>query len=108
LRTLPRRLKLSVHRDIIDKHVAESRPYVRGWENVEITAEELAASIKAGHPYCAQVAGYRDGKHFLASDIVSLDIEDSLSIPEALNKPNVSAHATMIYTPKPGISRSGS
>src|SRR6185369_8873137 len=50
------------------------------------------------HPYCAQVSRYRDARHFLASDIVSVDIDHGLSIPEALDNLIVRDHAAMLYT----------
>jgi len=96
--TLRRKLRVSVHRGIVDKNVPEDRLYAEGWENVELTPEELIESVKNGHPYCAQISGYRNAKHFRASDVVSLDIEHSLSIDEALENPIVRAHATILYT----------
>lgn len=72
--------------------------YVCGWMNVEMSPEELATTIKNGHPYCAQTAGYRDRYHFKASDIVSLDIDSGLTIDEALQNSIVSAHATLLYS----------
>ena len=93
-----RKLRVSVHRGIVDKNVPENRLFAEGWENVELTPEELVESIKNGHPYCAQISGYRNSKHFKASDIISLDIEHSLSIEEALENPIVRAHATILYT----------
>jgi hypothetical protein len=76
LNTFSRKLRLSVHPGIVDRHVPDNRLYAEGWQNVETTPEELVRSIKEGHPYCAQVYGYRDRAHFMASaDIASLDIE---------------------------------
>jgi len=98
LSTLVRRLRLSVHPDIIDKDVYENRHYVEGWTNVELTVEELAASIKNGRPYCAHLFGYRDADHFQASDIASVDIDDGFGIAEALENPTVRAHAALLYT----------
>ena len=93
-----RKLRVSVHRGIVDRNAPEDRLYAEGWENVELTIDELVLSIRNGHPYCAQIFGYRNTKHFKASDIVSLDIERSLSIEEALENPIVRAHATILYT----------
>ncbi len=98
LSTLRRKLRLSIHPDIIDKSVPEAVLYAEGWENVELTPEELAQSVKSGRPYCAQVYGYRDARHFKASDIVSLDVEAGPTIEQALQHPLVQAHATLVYT----------
>ena len=98
MNTLRRKLRVSVHHGIVDKKVPEERLYAEGWENVELTPEELVECVKDGHPYCAQISGYRNAKHFKASDIVSLDIEHSLSIDEALENPIVRAQATILYT----------
>jgi hypothetical protein len=99
LSTLHRRLLLSVHPDIVDKDVSNNRLYSEGWKNVELTPEDLAHSIKDGHPYCVQLLyGYRDKQHFMASDIASLDIDSGMSIAEALEIPIVRDHATILYT----------
>ena len=98
LSTLRRKLRLSVHPDILDKYVPDKRLYTTGWKNVELTAEELVQSIKNGHPYCSQLDGYRDKEHFMASDIASLDVEDGPSIAEVLENSIVRAHATILYT----------
>jgi hypothetical protein len=94
-----RKLRVSVHPDIVDKDVPEGRLYVSGWANVELTIAELAASIKSGRPYCAQLFGYRDADHFEASD--SVDIDDGLGIAVALENPTVRAHATFYTRPSP-------
>jgi hypothetical protein len=98
LNTFSRKLRLSVHPDIVDRDVPDSRFYVQGWKNVTLTPEELVRSIKEGHPYCAQMHGYRDRSHFMASDIASLDVEHGPSIPEALQNPIVRDHGTILYT----------
>jgi hypothetical protein len=69
---------------LIDRTVIEERHYVKGWQNVEITFEELIHSIQRGHAYCSQVDGYRDADHFLASDVASVDVDKGLAIEDAL------------------------
>ena len=61
---LRRKLRLSVNPDIVDRSVSEPQLYTEGWNNVELTPEQLINSIKKSHPYCAQLRGYRDKKHF--------------------------------------------
>ncbi len=99
MRTLFRQLRCSIHPAIVDRNVADDRLYVRGWTNVALTPLDLAESIIAGHPYCAQVSDdYRRTPNFIGSDIASLDVDGGLSIAEALQNPIVHGHATFLYT----------
>ena len=95
---LARKLRLSVHPDIIDRNVPDARLWAEGWHNVELTVAELVQSIKKGRPYCAQVDGHRDSKHFLGCDVASADVDDGPTIAEALETPVVRDHATILYT----------
>jgi hypothetical protein len=97
--TLGRRLKMSVNPKLIDKNVGGDRlPFANGWENVELTPGELAESIQRGVAYCVQPSGSRKAAHFVASDIVSVDINGTMTIEQALMHPIVSGHATLVYT----------
>jgi hypothetical protein len=98
LRDLQHRLRLAIQPDIIDRTVIEERRYVKGWQNVEITFEELIHSIQRGHAYCSQVEGYRDADHFLASDVASVDVDKGLAIEDALRNPLVRNSGTFLYT----------
>jgi hypothetical protein len=96
---LIRKLRLSVQPDIIDREVPEDRRlYAEGWQNVEYTVDEFVQWIKSGRPYCAQVEGYRDSKHFLGCDVASADVDGGPTIEEALENPLVRDHAAILYT----------
>ncbi len=99
MRTLFRQLRCSIHPAIVDRNVANDRLFVRGWTNVALTPLDLAESIIAGHPYCAQISNdYRRTSNFIASDLASLDVDDGLNIAEALEHPIVRSSATFLYT----------
>ena len=91
-------LKLSLHHGIIDRDVANKSYWIEGWCNVELTPQELVESIKLGYPYCPQLSGPRNAETFLASDIVSLDVDHGMTIEQALQHPIVQEHATILYT----------
>ena len=96
--TLCRKLRLSVNTDIIDRSVPDNRLYVNGWNNVEFTSSQLVDHITRGHPYCAQLSGPREEANFLASDIVSLDVDGGLEIADALQHPIIRDNAMVLYT----------
>ena len=96
---IQRNLKIAINPALINKNDAkDKRLFTQGWENVELTPEELAEKIKQGIAYCAQLSGSRKGANFLASDIVSVDIDGGQTIKEALENPIVQKCATLIYT----------
>jgi hypothetical protein len=93
-----RKLRVSVQPDIIDRDVPEDRLWAEGWNNVEFTVDEFVQSIRSGRPYCAQVDGHRDSKHFLGCDVASADVDGGPTMEEALQNPLVRDHATILYT----------
>ena len=93
-----RKLRVSVQPDIIDRDVPEDRLWAEGWNNVEFTVDEFVQSIRSGRPYCAQVDGHRDSKHFLGCDVASADVDHGPTMEEALQNPLVRDHATILYT----------
>ena len=94
-----RKLRLAIHLLLIDKNEAGQKAlFAYGWENVELTVPELAASVSKGIAYTAQLAGRRKAANFLASDIVSVDIDRGMTIEQALAHPLVARHAGLIYT----------
>lgn len=99
MRTLTRKLKVSINKALIDKNVSGDKSlYTNGWENRELTAEELAETVGRGIAYCAQLSGRRRTSNFLASDVVSVDIDGTRSINDALADPIVEQYATILYT----------
>jgi Origin of replication binding protein len=66
--------------------------------NGELTPAELAAWVREGKAFCAQVSGSRKAANFLASDVVTVDVDGGMTIEQALKHPIVKNHATLIYT----------
>ncbi len=93
-----RKLRVSVQPDIIDRDAPEDRLWAEGWNNVEFTVDEFVRSIRSGRPYCAQVDGHRDSKHFLGCDVASADVDHGPTIDAALQNPLVRDHAAILYT----------
>ena len=85
-----RKLRLSIQPQLIDK----TRPltncfFTQGWLNQELTISEFVDFLKRGYAYCAQLSGSRKANNFLASDIVSVDIDHGMTIEQALQHPVV-------------------
>ncbi len=93
-----RKLRLSINAGIVNKTVPDNSLYVDGWENVELTIAEFAEAVAGqGHAYCAQLKGRRESRNFLASDIVSVDVDHGMTIEEALANPLVRDSAALLY-----------
>jgi hypothetical protein len=73
--------------------------FASGWVNVEFTPDDLGTAISAGIAYCAQLNGSRKTENFLACDIASVDVDDGLTIEEALAHPLVKQHALFSTRP---------
>lgn len=94
-----RKLRLATNPHLINKNeIGGSELFAYGWENRELTLGELAEAIKQGIAYTAQLKGKRKAANFLASDIVSVDVDRGMTIEQALAHPLVANHAGMIYT----------
>lgn len=94
-----KKLKVSINRHLINKNQANNNLlFTHGWKNVELTPKQLAASINKGIAYCAQLNGARKSANFLCSDVLSVDIDGSRTIEEAMQDPFVSGHLTIFYT----------
>jgi hypothetical protein len=94
-----KRLKIAINPRLIDKNEAgEEALFAWGWENVELTLPELGERIRDGVAYTAQLTGKRKAANFLASDIVSVDVDHGMTIEQAFTHPLVANYAGMIYT----------
>jgi hypothetical protein len=95
---LKRKLRLSVNVNIIDKNVYGA-DLGGGFENVELTIDELGVIICSGNAYCAELAeGQRGAKNFVASDILSVDIDEGVSVDQLRDHEFVRRYASLIYT----------
>lgn len=98
---LDRKLRLSVNPHLINRNDAkEDRLFSRGWANASLTPAELAELINDGMAYsCELVEGsIRNTSNFVCMDVLSVDIDGTRTIEDALADPLVKAHLTILYT----------
>lgn len=96
-----KRLKVAINPGLIDKNLSgDTRKFVAGWKNVELTPSELADHINQGIAYCPQLAGdkSRRAKNFFCSDVLSVDMDGLRRVDEVLADPWVREHLTIFYT----------
>lgn len=69
------------------------------YTNVDLTPEQFAEQIKLGYAFCAQHKnGWRKTDNFTVSGILAIDIDDGLSVQDALDDDYVQNYACIIYT----------
>lgn len=99
---MSRTLKVAINRRIINKIEKNNRKLfgvlTRECENVDITLPELAAIIDLGHPFCAQHRDTRKNENFICSDVLAVDIDDGMTLPQALENQFVKQYGGFIYT----------
>ncbi|AMP70785.1 hypothetical protein PP715_13975 [Ralstonia solanacearum] len=99
---MQRKLKVAVNRHFIDKldknDSEQKRILTHEFENLELTPDELAAFINDGHPFCAQHKGGRKEPNFICSGYLAVDIDDGVTLSEALDNPYVQQYASFLYT----------
>ncbi|MFL9914150.1 hypothetical protein PQR75_01825 [Paraburkholderia fungorum] len=95
-------LKLAIETQIINKIPDGDdtlwEQAASGFENVELTRQELADHINRGRPFCVQHKNRRREANFLCSDILTVDIDRDWRVEDALNDSFVKRHAAMLYT----------
>lgn len=95
----PRLLKVAINPEMIDKHEGgELKLYAQGWQNVELTTDELKEVVQSGVAYCPQLSGIRNQKNFVSADVVSVDVDEGMTLADAVDNPIVRDHAAFIYT----------
>jgi hypothetical protein len=67
-------------------------------KNVDITLHQLADSVNDGHPFCAQHRDTRRNENFLCSDVVAVDIDDGMTVAQALDNEFVKQYGGFVYT----------
>lgn len=94
-----RKLRIAVNPELIDKNEAgHASLFATGWSNVELTPDELAEAIQSGIAYCPQLTGSRKAESFRACNVASVDVDQGLTVEEALANPFVRNHALLLYT----------
>jgi hypothetical protein len=96
---LERRLRLSINPGLINKNEAKDDSLFKsGWQNETLTPIELAARIKEGVAYCCELSGSRRAANFVASGVLSVDIDGTRRIPDVLADSLVQRSLTILYT----------
>ena len=98
------RYLLAVNRTIRGKLAKNATPsewaaFNDAFENVELTAGEIAAEIRAGHAIAAQHAGRRKVANWQLAQHIGIDLDDGrIEWDELVALPLVADHAAIIHT----------
>lgn len=98
------RYLLAVNRTIRGKLAKNATPsewaaFNDAFENVELTAGEIAAEIRAGHAIAAQHAGRRKVSNWHLAQHIGIDLDDGrIEWDELIALPLVADHAAIIHT----------
>lgn len=96
---LEKPLRISVNSRLYNKNQYEDvDAFIHGWENAELTIPQLAEWVSGGSAYCAEMKGSRNKNSFVASGILSADIDDGMTWDEAKDDPLVKSYASLMYT----------
>lgn len=69
------------------------------FQNVDITAEQLAQHVQRGHAFCAQHKNHwRKSANFTGAGFLAADIDHGLPLEAAVADPFVQQYASFIYT----------
>ena len=93
-------MKIAINKNIIDKSDKPTLKNNNGtFKNVDITAAELADSIKSGYAFCAQhKGGWRQQSNFTGAGFLAVDIDHGLTVQNALDDEFVKQYASILYT----------
>lgn len=70
-----------------------------GWKNTSLSSQELMDWIKGGGPYCPWVKdGFRSDKNFEGTNIVCVDVDEGISIDDAVNHEFAEKGLHILYT----------
>lgn len=92
-------LRVSLNKDLINKDTDNSAAHGSGFHPYTVTPDDLATAIKNGLAYSYEFETHRRSKvDFVASDILSIDIDSGLTWDEALEHQLIQQYATILYT----------
>lgn len=92
-------MKLSINDKIINKNETQQRSQSKGFKPFDLTPEQLAEHVARGHAFSFQFAeSYRKSENFLCSDIIAADIDDGMTLEEAMNDSFILDNACLLYT----------
>lgn len=95
-----KKINVSVRHDIVNKATdAQKLLLGSGWKDVEITVDDLIEHIKKGFAYTHKfIDGHRTRENFLNADVLIADIDDGLTLDQAVDDPFIKQYATFIHT----------
>src|SRR5271169_1770745 len=93
-------MKIAINPHIIDKASRTVLSEHTGtFQNVDLTAAELAQDIKNGYAFCAQHKNkWRQQSNFTESGFLAVDIDHGLTVQDALDDDYVQTYASIVYT----------
>ena len=93
-------IHVSLREDIVNKASPEQMSLTGvGWKNQEISVEKFIDHIERGHPFAHQFFdGQRKKAFFQCASILVADIDQGLTLDQALEHDLVKGFATFIYT----------
>jgi phage/plasmid-associated DNA primase len=93
-------MKLSISKYILDKpnEFTPKFHWNDGFECQDITRQELAEAINHGKAFAPQYNGTRKKKNFKCSGFLAIDIDEGMSLEQAMADPYIQKHACLIYT----------
>lgn len=68
------------------------------FKNVDISSAELARHIQLGHSFCAQHVDKRQSTNFTAAGFIAVDIDNGMTLADALAHEWVNRYAAIVYT----------
>jgi hypothetical protein len=74
------------------------RILVTGFENLNLTAQQVAEKINNGYPFCAPHTNRRKDTNFLYAGFIAVDIDYGWLLEEVLALPFVKEYAAIVYT----------
>lgn len=91
---------LSINSRIIDKPAnLAGLSLGKGWESVDYSINQLESSVKKGFAFSAQfVDGHRSRNKFKEAGFLAIDIDEGMSLDDALENDYIKSNASLIYT----------
>lgn len=97
---------MHTHKILLDNQQHKTKPTNAGYISsriaelpARVTIEQLANEVSKGKTWCAAFANERSANGFISSSLVYIDIDDGLTITEAVNKcRELSLPPALIYT----------
>lgn len=92
-------VRLSINTRLINKNLTDRQWLAQGFRPAEISIDQLIEHICRGHAYSYRYTDdRRQTKYFDSTDILSVDVDEGMTIDEALADPLIARIASFIYT----------